>query len=229
MAVAVRPDLIAAHQAAWRALGEPGSFFTGAQRVELARTALAALTVAEPLAPWLAPSTVVGLLDELAGTQRRLAPEAAHDTAYRLARHAGTLTEGWYERTVAAIEPLAYVELVALVCAVAAVESFRRSAGLPQWPLPAPAPGEPTGFVAAQLSAAALNWVPVAAPADERAAVVQAFSALPVDNGRIWAMADAQYIPDLEMVDPRWTRGTLTRPQMELVATRVAQIRECFF
>jgi hypothetical protein len=121
------------------------------------------------------------------------------------------------------------VELVALVCAVAAVESFRRSAGLPQWPLPAPAPGEPTGFVAAQLSAAALNWVPVAAPADERAAVVQAFSALPVDNGRIWAMADAQYIPDLEMVDPRWTRGTLTRPQMELVATRVAQIRECFF
>jgi alkylhydroperoxidase family enzyme len=31
------------------------------------------------------------------------------------------------------------------------------------------------------------------------------------------------------MVDPRWTRGTLSRPQMELVATRVAQLRDCFY
>jgi hypothetical protein len=31
------------------------------------------------------------------------------------------------------------------------------------------------------------------------------------------------------MVDPRWTRGPLSRPQMELVATRVAQLRQCFF
>ena len=42
-------------------------------------------------------------------------------------------------------------------------------------------------------------------------------------------MADAQYIPDKEMIDPHWTRGTLSRVQMELVATRVSQQRECFY
>jgi hypothetical protein len=30
-------------------------------------------------------------------------------------------------------------------------------------------------------------------------------------------------------VDPLWTRGTLSRPQMELVAARISQLRECFY
>ncbi|MEY3316405.1 MAG: hypothetical protein RL388_1029, partial [Actinomycetota bacterium] len=77
--------------------------------------------------------------------------------------------------------------------------------------------------------AAQLNWVPVVGPADKDAAVVQAFTAVPETNRLIWAMADAQYIPDKEMVDPKWTRGTLSRVQMELIATRVSQQRECFY
>jgi hypothetical protein len=32
-----------------------------------------------------------------------------------------------------------------------------------------------------------------------------------------------------QMADPRFTRGTLSRPQMELVAGRLSLIRECFF
>ena len=45
----------------------------------------------------------------------------------------------------------------------------------------------------------------------------------------VWRLAAAQYIPDAEMVDPRWTRGTLTRVEIELVATRVSQRRECHY
>jgi hypothetical protein len=52
---------------------------------------------------------------------------------------------------------------------------------------------------------------------------------VPETNRLIWSMADAQYIPDKEMVDPRWSRGTLSRMQMELIATRVSQQRECFY
>jgi hypothetical protein len=46
-----------------------------------------------------------------------------------------------------------------------------------------------------------------------------------------WRMADAQYMPEPEMVDPAWQRrpGGLPRAQMELVAARVAQLRECFY
>lgn len=222
--VDVRADLAAAHRAAWTSIGEPGSQWNGPQRVELAATVLAALDDPEPLPPWIAPSTQPGRLPAPVH-----APPAAHDLVYRVARHAGTLTADWYRRMSADVGDLAYVEAVALTCVVAAVRSFRRAAGLDVWDLPDAGSGEPTGVIAEQLVRPQLNWVPVAAPGDERAAVVQAFTALPDQHSVVWSLADVQYIPDLEMVDPRWTRGTLSRPQMELVATRVAQVRECFY
>ena len=83
--------------------------------------------------------------------------------------------------------------------------------------------------VAERLAAATLNWVPVAAPADIRASVVQALSALPDEFDNLWRLAAAQYMSDSDMADPAWSRGTLSRPQMELVAGRISRIRECFF
>ena len=124
---------------------------------------------------------------------------------------------------------LPYVELVAIASNVAAIVAFRRAAGLEPWELPAAVDGEPSREVPVELVPAGLNWVRVVPPADERAAVVQAFTSVPAEHTRLWALAAAQYIPDLEMVDPSWTRGTLTRPQMELVAARVSQLRECFY
>lgn len=209
---------------AWAALGEADSCWTGAQRVELAHTVLAALTARPPLPPWVAPSTAGD-----GGVEPVLAPSAAHDAVYRIARHAATLTREWYERMAAELGPIAYVELVALTCQVAAIWSFHRGIDIPLPALPEAVEGAPTGRVAAELSDARLNWVPVAAPADQRAAVVQAFSAVPDTNARTWAMADAQYMPDLEMVHADWTRGTLSRPQMELVAMTVSRSRECFY
>lgn len=221
---AVRSDLEAAQRAAWQAIGQPGPCWSGYQRHELAVTALAALQGAPALPPWVAPSTVQGALPN-----HVYAPERAHDAVYRIAAHAGTLTAEWHAAVAGEVGALAAVELVSLTCTVAAVWSFRRAAGLDAWPLSEPVAGAPTGRVAGTIVRASLNWVPVAAPADQRAAVVQAFTALPDEHDRIWRLADAQYIPDLEMVDPRWTRGPLSRPQMELVATRVAQLRQCFF
>lgn len=220
----VRADLLTTQRDAWDDLVRPGPCFSGEQRCELATTALAALATAEPFPPWVAPSTIAGALPH-----RRVASLRAHDAVYRIAAHAGTLTADWYATIAAEVGELAYVELVALTCTVSAVWSFRRSAGLDLWRLGDAIAGAPTGHVADQVVRPALNWVPVAAPADQRVAVVQAFTALPSEHARTWRLADAQYIPDLEMVDPRWTRGPLSRPQMELVATRVAQLRQCFF
>jgi len=220
----VRADLLDAHRSAWDALTRPGTWWTGPQRAELAATALSAMTAKEPLLPWVAPSTVAGFLaDDLA------APAVAHDAIYRVAAHAATLTEPWYAGMRDALTDLAYVELVAIACNVATIVAFRRAAGLEPWQLAAPLDGEPTRTVPADLVDAALNWVRVTAPADEKAAVVQAFTSVPAELDRLWRLAAAQYIPNLEMVDPRWTRGPLSRPQMELVAARISQLRECFY
>lgn len=220
----VRSDLAAAHRQAWESLAHAGTWWTGRQRVELAATALAAMTDDRQLPPWTRPSTVE---DWLAGGL--VAPTAAHDAIYRVATHAGTLTEPWYVDVCEDLGDLAYVEVVGIACTVAAVVAFRRAAGPAPWELPRPVDGEPSRVVPPDLEPAGLNWVRVTSPADETAAVVQAFTSVPAEHQRLWMLADAQYIPNLEMVNPHWTRGTLSRAQMELVAARVSLLLECFY
>lgn len=135
----------------------------------------------------------------------------------------------WYESARDEIGALEFVELVGLVSVAAAVASLRRTLDLPgETVLPAD-DAQPSRNPPPDLADAKWNWVPVAAPADKRAAVVQALSAVPSAFTELWQLADAQYIPDEEMVDPRWTRGTLSRVEIELVATRVSFSRECHY
>ena len=220
----VRQDLVRAHNQAIAALSKPGTWWTGAQRRELAITAQLAISESEPVAPWVGVSTVANKLPA-----SLTAPKIAHDVMYRISRHAATLTRDWYEKVTAEINPLAFVELCGIACTIAPVMAFRRSLGLPALEVGPAESGQPSNKEPDNIVAAQLNWVPVVGPADKDAAVVQAFTAVPETNRVIWAMADAQYIPDKEMVDPKWTRGTLSRVQMELIATRVSQQRECFY
>jgi hypothetical protein len=220
----VRQDLVRAHNQAIAALSKPGTWWTGAQRRELAITAQLAISESEPVAPWVGVSTVANKLPA-----SLTAPKIAHDVMYRISRHAATLTRDWYEKVTAEINPLAFVELCGIACTIAPVMAFRRSLGLPALEVGLAESGQPSNKEPENIVAAQLNWVPVVGPADKDAAVVQAFTAVPETNRVIWAMADAQYIPDKEMIDPNWTRGTLSRVQMELIATRVSQQRECFY
>ena len=222
---AVRADLAEAHRLAWEHIASPGTWFDGAHRVELAHTVLIAIADDDPLPPWVSFSSSFAIADDLQ------APGEAHDLAYRLARHAGTMTEAVFATTADAIGELPYVEVCAIVSTVAAIGHFCRNIGIPVPPLPAPRPGAPTRTRPEQVVPADLNWVPVAAPADQTAAVVQAYSAVPAEYENTWRMASAQYMPEEEMIHPDWSRrpGGLTRPQTELVAARVAQLRECFY
>lgn len=209
----VRRDLVMAHRRSFDHVVCAGSRLAGARRRQIAEVARDAYLAADPSPPWVRPFG-----------------DALLDGAYRLARHAGTLTEQWYEQLVAdGTHPLEWVEVVGIVVATLPPVAFARAVGLPIPELPEAVPGAPTGLEAGELSAATLNWVPVAAPADRVASVVQALSALPSEWNNLWQLAAAQYMSDRQMDDPLWNRGTLSRPQMELVAGRLSLIRECFF
>jgi hypothetical protein len=225
MSVLVRDDLAEAHRLAWEHVASPGSWWTGPQRVELASTALLAIADPDPLPPWVGVSTSGRLPQDL------VAPAVAHDHAYRLARHAGTITPAVYRSVVAEIGELPYVELCGIVSTVAAVAHFCRNIGIAVPPLPHPVRGDPTGERPERLAQARFNWVPVAEPADEVAAVLQAYTAVPGEQRNNWRMAAAQYMPAEEMVHPDWSRrpGGLSRAQMELVAARLTLVRECFY
>lgn len=220
----LRADLVAAYDHAWRHVTSPGDSWSGAERAAVARVALAALDDPDPVAPW-ASATDAGRVPEVAG----VLPPVVVDTVYRLARHASTLTEDWYRsRLAAGIDPIAYVELVGIVCVVAAVDGFHRAMGLERPPLPPTTEGPASGRHP-DVEPATLNWVPVAVPADAVAAVVQGLSAAPAETAMVRKLAAAQYIPFDEMGDFTWTRGTLSRADAERVAARLSRGRECFY
>jgi hypothetical protein len=225
MGVAVRDDLADAHRLAWEHIAAPGSWWDGEQRVELAGTVLLAVADPDPLPPWVGVTSSGRLGRDL------VAPAVAHDVAYRLARHAATMTSDVYRAVTDELGELPYVELCAVVSSVAAVVHFCRNIGVAVPPVPAPVPGHPTQVRPERLARAKYNWVPVTEPADEVAAVVQAYTAVPGEQMNTWRMADAQYMPSDEMVHPDWSRrpGGLSRAQMELVAARLTRLRDCFY
>jgi hypothetical protein len=210
---AVRADLADAHRRSLAHVAAPGARFTSARRLQIADAAIAAFLDPDPAPPWVRPYGDLPL-----------------DVAHRLARHAATITLEWYERVITeGMHPLEWVEVVGVVVSVLPPVAFARAIGEPLPMLPPPVDGEPTGHEAAELAPARLNFVPVAAPADRTASVVQALSALPDEWDNLWVLAEAQYMGDRDMDDPLWNRGTLSRPQMELVAGRLSLVRECFF
>jgi len=217
----MRDDLSDAHDAVWRHVCEPGSWWTGPERRAAATVVLDAFTDPDPSPPWVPASSTI--------TVDGLAP-AVVDALHRMTAHASTLTRAWYDAlTASAMTEPAYVELCGIVASVSAVASLARSVGATLPVLPRAIDGQPTSQVP-ELDRSSRNWVPVAAPAATRAPVVEALSAAPGEFALLWDhLAPAQYMADHQMIDLAWTRGTLSRPQMELVAARVAVLRQCFF
>lgn len=217
----VRADLVAAHTAVWTHVSQPGDWWSGTQRREAATIALAAFLDRPPAPPWVAVSDRI---------EHHALPPVVADAVYRMSAHADSLTESWYRSLIeAGIDEPAYVELCGIVSAVSAVASLTRTLGSTLPVLPPAKSGEPRR-PRLDLVATPRNWVPVIAPGGKRAPVVEALTAAPGEFALLWdQLAPAQYIADVEMVDLAWTRGTLSRPQIELVAARVASLRRCFF
>ena len=139
----VRPDLSDAQAAAWRHVTAPGASWTGVERSAIARTAIAALDDTDPLPPWVS-ATSAGRVTPADG----VLPDVVADAVYRIVRHASTITDTWYrEQLGRGVDPIAYVEMVGVVVAVAAVDGFFRAAGLERPALPDPWPVRHTAVI----------------------------------------------------------------------------------
>lgn len=232
----VRDDLTEAMGSAWEALSKPGAGFTGFQRLAMARVARAALADEEPLPPWVRPSTV-----DHRAADPDLAPHLA-DAVYRLTLHAKTLTEEWYRDvlSMAELSPQQWVEAIEVVVVVVSVDGFAAAAGLPRPDLPDAQQGLPTDSAArVPAKPARHHWVPVIHAEDDDGEhyggaavvppVVRALSAVPSSRKVQRGLISAMYMDGPDMADLDWTRGTLDRRQIELVAARLSSLRECFY
>jgi alkylhydroperoxidase family enzyme len=230
---AVRADLDDAHWRVWVGVTSVGRWWTAEQRRCVAAVACIAFNDVDPLVPWLPLSgdvTRCQLVAELLAGPPVL-EDAVVNAVYRMTAHASSLTESWVrERTAATMTEQAYVELCGVVTSVSAVCSFARTIGAPLPPLPAVHDFIEPSREPVECDRSSRNWVPVASPGGSRPSVIEALSVAPGEYELLWSyLAPAQYMSNVQMADLAFTRGTISRPQAELLAGRVAALRQCFF
>ena len=213
----VREIIVQANRSTWERLANPGSHWTGAERIEIARQARAARAVrATP--PWLRE----GLPD--AGGRL---PEAAVEAARTIAADAHKIDAAWAARTIAALGDAAYVELGSIVASTAALDAFGEALGRGHEPLPDPVPGEPDGARLAEVADVGA-YLPLMEPW-QGPNVGRALSLVPSANLLFMQNVMAMYSSEGGgFFDTVWD-GPLSRPQAELLAARVSALNECFY
>jgi hypothetical protein len=237
--VPIRADIPAAYRAFWEKLAQPGSWWTGAERVAIAqetRNAVRCLLCQRRKAA-LSPYAVEGTHESATGL-----PAHAVDAVHRVITDAARITRSWIDENERhGFTKSAYVELVGIAVAVFSVDEFHRAMGVALEPLPAPESGAISRYVPAHLSED-IGFVPTVPPAGAvgpeadlwrggRAAnVLRALTLVP-DALRDWrSLAAAQYLSLEDMANyERHEHRALGRAQMELVAARVSAINECFY
>ena len=237
------PDRIRdCHLRDWERLRGPGAWWSGAERVAIARQSRLAedCGLCRERAAALSPASVVGECPT-----DPLLPSAAVEAIHKLITDKSRLSRDWYERVVSAegMSEERYIELLGVLVHVFAVDELHRALDLPLEPLPEPLAGAPSGYRPAGAAKDA-SWPPIllpenAAPGDldiyaemggrRPANVISALSLVP-DNVR-WLNDQfaAHYLSWTEMGEIDKQHRTLTRPQLELLATRVSALNECFY
>jgi hypothetical protein len=237
--VPVRDELRAAHRLIWEYVRAAGNWWTGAERVAIARAARDAtrcpLCRARKAA--LSPNAVAG-----EHVNAGALPSDVVDVVHRIRTDAGRLSQGWFDTVVAGgLDAPRYVELVAVVTLVTGVDYFCRSLGLAPFPLPDPLPGVPSHYLPAS-ARPGTAWVPMIAPEDASGAeadmyppspfvpnIVRALSLVPDAVRTLWRSSDAHYLPVADIGNPAARGAALDRMQTELVAARVSALNQCFY
>src|SRR5262249_29063493 len=237
--VPVREDFAAAHTRFWQRLASPGAWWTGVERVAIAaevrHTRHCALCKTQREA--LAPAAVAGQHDHLGAL-----PDAAVDVIHRVVTDPRRLSRQWFKGTLAAgLSAEQYVEIIGTLVALVSIDSFCRGLGVPLHPLPEPQPGAPSHYRPPGAIQAEDAWVPMI-PADRATGaeadlyggqavgnVIRAMSLVPDEVRTLYDLSAVHYLPMGQVRDPSAAAGSLNRLQMELIAGRVAALRQCFY
>ena len=120
--------LAATHEQLWQRLGDCGTWWTGAERVQAMSEARQALEcdLCRERSEALTPMMVSGEHDSVSN----LSAEAS-DLVHRLSTDPGRLSKEWASKVIESITEEAYVELATVVCVQYVIDSFNRCLDLP--------------------------------------------------------------------------------------------------
>jgi hypothetical protein len=234
----IRDDIKLAYREYWQTLASPGSWWSGEQRIAIAREVRNAGTCKYCIQrkPALSPYNFEGEHDRSTSL-----PAQAVDAIHRIITDQTRITRNWIEKNDSqGLSKECYVELAGITVNVFSIDEFNRALGLELEPLPEAQPGEPSHYRPKHLSED-IGFVPtiplegaVEAEADlwsdRTANVLRAFTLVP-DALRDWIkISNAQYLSIEAMGSMFKQEGrSIDRMQIELVAGRVSAINQCFY
>ncbi len=238
MFAARRPSLAAALNNARAALGTPGTWLTGTQRVAVAAEARAARRCDQcdrrRTALWAGSEP--GHHHTAGGV-----PANTAELIHRITTDSARLTRAVVDRAAAALGEGDYVEMVATVGVLVTLDTFTLALGTDTLDLPPPVPGEPER-TAPPGAARRHNWVATVDPEQAEglvarlyasdatvATVVEALTLAPRGAADFWRLAGPLYLKPDEPGPGHETEGSLTRAEVELIAARVSALNECFY
>lgn len=238
--VPVRSDIVASQERAWQSLAAPGTWWTGAERVAIAREVRASRQCAWCAArkAALSPYAVSGA--HVAASE--LAP-AVVDAVHRVTTDPGRLTRRFVDDVIAAgTSDAQLVELIGVVCLVMLVDGFARAIGADAPALPDPLPGVPTRVRPAEAidEGYFVPTIPYAIGARPELALFDPDAFVPnVGRGLSLVPAAVRTARDLmaahymtyAQVATDWEAPDrpIDRSQIELVAARTSAKNDCFY
>lgn len=233
-----RRALIDAIDEAWERLRQPGTWWTGAERLAIAAEVRASqgCSLCRDRKAALSPYQVNGAHDAAHNL-----PEAAVEAIHRLATDAGRVTRKWVRAICeGALGEERYVEIVSIVAIVTALDTLDGALGRPVRSLPLALPGEPTRKrpAGARLDIA---WVATLDPNVMQQGDLNPFvihgdknihrgvSLVPQEVMNFFDLDVHLYLQDHEIRDFENDYRAISHAQIELIAARASAINDCFY
>lgn len=237
-AVAVREDLIDAHENGWASIAAPGTWLSGERRIAVAAEIRHAGECAHcaRIKDALSPNAVSGAHESLG-----VVSPAEVELIHRVVADPGRLSERWAQSVLAqGLAEGEYVEIVGIIGMVMMMDAFTRALGVPERALPAPHAGAPTRYrpPGARKKAA---WLALVEPEDAVEAdgpmypspkagyIYRALSSVPQSLRDYWALASRHYLPSEVIYQFDRSVRAISRPQTEVIAARVSALNQCVY
>ena len=241
----VRAAITTAHDRVWASIASPGATLPGPKRCAIVSEARAAgsCSLCSQRKQAIAPTQVDGRHSS-PSLRAGLLTEAEVEIVHKIVADPGRVTKTWVDQQLASgISDSAYVEIASLVCLIRVVDTFRKGVGLPMLAEPDPLLGDPSGYrpPSAADEGAFVPMIPINGLDEDTSDlfnsrafvpnVQRAFSLVP-DSTRLANQLMQSHYLDYQSVtqytDDDHDRS-ISKAQMELVATQVSLYNDCFY
>ena len=236
----IRENLMTQIDIAWERLRQPGTWWSGAERLAIAAEARQAenCELCRQRKTALSPYTVDGNHDH-----SHLLSDAAVEAIHRLKTDAGRITQKWLYALIDednGLSETAYVEIVSIIAIITALDTLDDALGRNRRLLPSAIDGLPTQ----QRPAGAkrnLAWVSTLAPEDVSdddinpypvhgdKNIHRALSLVPQEVFNFFDLDVELYLKDHEIRDFENEYRAINHAQIELVAGRMSALNGCHY